>query len=115
MNLLTSNYENNGEILTNMFDIIWKEPNPQWIANNLSHIHKHTCTYIQTQLQGLKENIQKNERLRMHLFTPIFNTEHFLNKNMLSDEFLNVTVTDKIKKEVKPAHFNSVTKSCYPR
>ena len=51
----------------------------------------------------------------MHLFTPIFNIENFLNKNMLSAEFLNVTVTDKIKKEVKQAHFNSVTKSCYLR
>ena len=46
----------------------------------------------------------------MHLFTPHFNTEDFLNKNMLSDEFLNVIVTDKIKKEIKQAHFYSVTK-----
>lgn len=51
----------------------------------------------------------------MHLFTPHFNTEDFLNKNMLSDEFLNVIVTDKIKKEIKQAHFYSVTKSCYLR
>lgn len=55
MNLLTGNYENNGEILTNMFDIIWKEPNPHWIANNSSHIYKHTCTYTQTQLKVWKK------------------------------------------------------------
>lgn len=30
---------------------------------------------------------------------PNFNTENFLSKNMLSDEFLNVIVTDKIKKK----------------
>lgn len=63
MHLINGSYEDNGEILQNMIDSNWKEPNPEWIAHNTSHTHTQTYMYIYSQkCLKFERNIQKEKQ-----------------------------------------------------